>query len=220
MRVLFGARRIIFSQQVMCLQKPVKSAWNFRVRRQGRVREEPVRAIDRDKKKQSWYPIVKYSLPTLIREILEKTSHCMMVHWWQWVWNLLQPHWCLPHDPFLFRCLLPFLLSCSWQPIICVCVCVCVCVYPFVLFLLVTASSLTTHHAADQRVVFSIVISSQLNSSLLVSDDGKKIFPKHTPKKGFNAKFQKALFLSLQPTKLLLQISLPAAHLQLPSSNR
>jgi hypothetical protein len=93
-------------------------------------------------------------------------------------------------------------------------------VYPFVLFLLVTAGSLTTHHAADQRVIFSTVISSQLNSFLLVSDDGKKILPKHTPKQGFNAKFQKALFLSLQPTKLLLQISLPAAHLQLPSSNR
>ncbi len=148
----------IFSQEIMCLQKPVKSAWNFRVRRQGRVREEPVRAIDRDKKKQSWYPIVKYSLPTLIREILEKTSSHMMVHWWQWVRNLLQPHWCLPHDPFLFPCLLPFLLSCSWQPIICVCV------YPFVLFLLVTASSLTTHHGADQRVIFSTVISSQFNS--------------------------------------------------------
>ncbi len=98
-------------------------------------------------------------------------------------------------------------------------VCVHVCVYPFVLFLLVTASSLTTHHAANQRVIFSTVISSQLNFFLLVSGDGKKIFPKHTPKKGFNAKVQKALFLSLQPTKLLLQISLPAAHLQLPSSN-
>ncbi len=129
MRVLFAARRKIFSQQIVFLQKPVKSAWNFRVRRQRRVREEPVRAIDRDKKKQSWYPIVKYSLPTLIREILEKTSHHMMVHWWQWVRNLLQPHWCLPHDPFLFPCLLPFWLSCSWQPIICVCACILLCCF-------------------------------------------------------------------------------------------
>lgn len=128
---------MIFSQQIVFLQKPVKSAWNFRVRRQRRVREEPVRAIDRDKKKQSWYPIVKYSLPTLIREILEKTSHRMLVNWWQWVRNLLQPHWCLPHDPFLFPCLLLFLLSCSWQPIMCVCTCVCILLCCFFSLLLV-----------------------------------------------------------------------------------